>query len=241
LPRTNIGLAVADGKEAILLDRGDATEIAAAVARLSNDPELRRRIGEAGRAFALRELRWSRSVARIQELYSRAASSQPAPLWTLEGADPPVKVIAIAGHKPSDNEEQEARAYGIYSFVRPDEVDEQIDDAASSAAYDVLMRERLAAPVDGSSIPIISFPSDRTLDESYAVWLRKLVLQTLARHGTTDAFILIDVRQTWLDLDRRLAFQKATQAALRDGIRQYYASRRLALSQFEVNGIVAGL
>jgi glycosyltransferase involved in cell wall biosynthesis len=69
LPRANLGLAVENGREAIVLDRGDAVEIAAAIARLANDPETRRSIGEEGRAFALRELRWSRVVDKIEALY----------------------------------------------------------------------------------------------------------------------------------------------------------------------------
>lgn len=240
LPRTNIGLALTNDREAILLDRGDATEIATAVARLANDPGLRRRIGEAGRVFALRELRWSRSVARIQELYSQAASSRPPPLWALEGADPPVKLIAIAADSPSDNEEREARTHGIYGFIRPDDVEESIGDGKPTEAYDALMCKRLATPASGSSVPVIPFPPDHALDERYVLWLRKLVLQTLVRYGPGDAFILVDVRNAWPDLNRRAACLKATQAALRDGIHQYYASRQLTLTQSELDEIVKG-
>jgi glycosyltransferase involved in cell wall biosynthesis len=70
LPRTNIGLHLQDGAEALLLDRGDATEIAEKVARLAADAELRAELGEGGRAFALRELRWSRNVDRVVDLYT---------------------------------------------------------------------------------------------------------------------------------------------------------------------------
>jgi glycosyltransferase involved in cell wall biosynthesis len=71
LPRTNVGLELESGRDALVLDRGDAEEIAAAVARLADDPALRASIGEQGRTFALRNLRWSRSVAAIGELYRR--------------------------------------------------------------------------------------------------------------------------------------------------------------------------
>jgi glycosyltransferase involved in cell wall biosynthesis len=61
-----------------VLERGDADEIAAAVARLADGPELRRSIGEQGRAFALRELQWSRVVDRIQAVYGAIEQSAHA-------------------------------------------------------------------------------------------------------------------------------------------------------------------
>jgi glycosyltransferase involved in cell wall biosynthesis len=68
LPRTNLGLELSDGREAILLDKGDADEIATAVAALA-DPDVRRRIGAGGRAFALRALRWSAAADALEALY----------------------------------------------------------------------------------------------------------------------------------------------------------------------------
>jgi glycosyltransferase involved in cell wall biosynthesis len=70
LPRTNIGLHLEDGVEALLLERGAAKEIAEKVERLAADPALRAAIGARGREFALRELRWSKNVERIVELYA---------------------------------------------------------------------------------------------------------------------------------------------------------------------------
>lgn len=75
LPRTNIGLLVENGQQALLLERGDADEIANALDRLRNDPELGERIGEEGRAFALRELRWTASVDKVEELYLEVAGA----------------------------------------------------------------------------------------------------------------------------------------------------------------------
>jgi glycosyltransferase involved in cell wall biosynthesis len=69
LPRANLGLELENGEEALVLDHGDSDEIAAAVARLADSPELRRSIGSRGRAFALRELRWERVVDAIVGLY----------------------------------------------------------------------------------------------------------------------------------------------------------------------------
>jgi glycosyltransferase involved in cell wall biosynthesis len=69
LPRTNIGLHLEDGVEALLLEDGGAAEIEEKVARLADDAELRLRLGTAGRAFAHRRLRWSSNVGEVARLY----------------------------------------------------------------------------------------------------------------------------------------------------------------------------
>jgi glycosyltransferase involved in cell wall biosynthesis len=69
LPRTNIGLHLQDGVDALLLDRGDADEMEEKVATLAEDPELRQRLGEGGRAFAHRALQWSTNVGEVVRLY----------------------------------------------------------------------------------------------------------------------------------------------------------------------------
>jgi glycosyltransferase involved in cell wall biosynthesis len=69
LPRTNIGLHLEDGVEALLLDEGGAAEIHEKVALLADDPQLRKRLGEAGRAFAVSRLRWSSNVGEVVRLY----------------------------------------------------------------------------------------------------------------------------------------------------------------------------
>ena len=51
---------------------GDALEIFDAVSRLFHDGELRARLGANGKAFALRELRWSTNVEAIVDLYAEA-------------------------------------------------------------------------------------------------------------------------------------------------------------------------
>ena len=71
MPRTNIGRYLRDGVHALLLERGDAEEIAAAVERVLADPELASRLGAAGRDFALRELSWSTTVEPLFELYEQ--------------------------------------------------------------------------------------------------------------------------------------------------------------------------
>lgn len=69
LPKTNIGLYLEDGVDALLLDRGDAGEILEKVSLLVGDAELRTRLGEGGRAFAVRRLQWSRNVPEVARLY----------------------------------------------------------------------------------------------------------------------------------------------------------------------------
>src|SRR5262249_51886628 len=54
--RTNVGLLLKDGEEALLLEHGDAFEIADALERLAVDPDLRARLGCGGRAFAMAKL-----------------------------------------------------------------------------------------------------------------------------------------------------------------------------------------
>ena len=78
LPRANVGLELESGREAIVLDRGDAEEIARAVGRLADDPALRTAIGSQGKAFALRELRWSRCVDKIDAFYDQLGVAAPS-------------------------------------------------------------------------------------------------------------------------------------------------------------------
>jgi glycosyltransferase involved in cell wall biosynthesis len=69
LPRTNVGLLLKDGEEALLLDQGHSVEIATALQRLAADPDLRTKIGRAGRAFALDNLDWPKNVAALPSFY----------------------------------------------------------------------------------------------------------------------------------------------------------------------------
>jgi glycosyltransferase involved in cell wall biosynthesis len=60
---------VVDGETGILVERGDAEGLAAAIAKLLADPQLRGRMGAAGRERVRRLFTWDRSVARLEELY----------------------------------------------------------------------------------------------------------------------------------------------------------------------------
>jgi glycosyltransferase involved in cell wall biosynthesis len=74
LPRTNVGLHIEDGVEAVVLESGDAGEIAAKIELLADDPVLRARLGEHGRAFARRQLQWPKNVHAIVGLYDQLAA-----------------------------------------------------------------------------------------------------------------------------------------------------------------------
>ena len=79
LPRSNVGLLLKDGEEALVLERGDSADIANALQRLAADPELRARIGRRGREFALRNLDWAKNAAVIPSFYDQClAAARPA-------------------------------------------------------------------------------------------------------------------------------------------------------------------
>jgi glycosyltransferase involved in cell wall biosynthesis len=119
LPRANIGLSLAEG-DAIVLDTGTVGEIYRAIALVRGNPELAAGLGEHGRAFALRELRWSKSVDNVEELYRGLADAnwRADPPWALD-LDPPVKVICLVASAPAASEARVARAHGIYGFCFP--------------------------------------------------------------------------------------------------------------------------
>lgn len=120
LPRSNIGLELTDRCEAMLLRTGSAREIAGAIAFLRQDRHAAERIGAAGRAFALRELRWSKSADVVVAIYGEAAVARqpPMPPWTL---DPPpgVKIICVVSGPPNVRDAARARGHGIYGFCFP--------------------------------------------------------------------------------------------------------------------------
>lgn len=55
----------------ILVDTSKPAEIAAAMRRLADDPDLRRKMGGRGRKAVLEELNWEREVAELYSLYQR--------------------------------------------------------------------------------------------------------------------------------------------------------------------------
>ena len=263
LPRTNLGLLLRDGEEALLLDRGDATEIAAAVSRLVESPALRDQLGNAGRDFALRELRWARSVDAVQRLYDHVARARRRvpPEWALDGADPPVKVVAIVPGLPSDVEAERARAHGIYGFclgelaqdARPHDFryclgsseHGQLPIPGPDPLYIRVDRLPLVGPaatmtpaelVSGDLAPRATALSAR--EPNYAATLRKLVLRRLLLAALAEPLVLVDASGVWRDQKSRAAWLTSTCASIQDGLRQYYVSRGVSLDSSDL-GLLA--
>ncbi|MGF1569125.1 MAG: glycoside hydrolase family 99-like domain-containing protein [Nodosilinea sp.] len=89
LPRTNVGLHIADGVEGVLLNEGHYRDIADCVERLLADPTWAAAVGAAGRALALRELTWATNVGKIHDwLIDLMPRSQPEPAPFTAAIDP---------------------------------------------------------------------------------------------------------------------------------------------------------
>ena len=73
LPRCNVGEELDDGVNAVLLERGTGTEIADRLEPLVVDRDLGRRIGRAGRGFAIEVFDWEASSRGLAALYRRVA------------------------------------------------------------------------------------------------------------------------------------------------------------------------
>jgi glycosyltransferase involved in cell wall biosynthesis len=69
LPRTNVGLRMQDGVNALLMQRGDAAEIAQCVERLLTDAALADRLAREGRRFAIEHFDWQRSTKGLEGFY----------------------------------------------------------------------------------------------------------------------------------------------------------------------------
>jgi phosphatidylinositol alpha-1,6-mannosyltransferase len=67
--------AIRDGETGYLVDPNNVAEIAERTVRLLTDPELRRRMGEGGRAWAAR-FTWDAAAARVRELSAAAIVGQ---------------------------------------------------------------------------------------------------------------------------------------------------------------------
>ncbi len=62
--------AVLDEKTGILVEPFNATALANACLRLIDDPDLRRRLGVAGRAFVMQRYQWQENAARMGSIYA---------------------------------------------------------------------------------------------------------------------------------------------------------------------------
>ena len=68
---------VVDGETGLLVPPGDVAALRAAIERLLGDPELRRRLGEAGRRRAAERFSWDVVTRQTLELYARYAGKNP--------------------------------------------------------------------------------------------------------------------------------------------------------------------
>ena len=69
LPGTNLGLRLRDGIDALLLNRGDAAEIADRVTEVLHDAALADRLGANARRFAMKNFNWRRSALELEQFY----------------------------------------------------------------------------------------------------------------------------------------------------------------------------
>ncbi len=83
MPDCNIATHLRDGEHCLVTHTGAAEEIAEKVAALAADPDLRRRLGGNGRAFAHANLRWEIAAQRLLQFYRQtlatAGRSRPGP------------------------------------------------------------------------------------------------------------------------------------------------------------------
>ena len=77
LPRSNLGLRLAHGEQAFVLDRADGESIAGAAARILSDPDLAERLGRDGRRFALETFDWSRNARALARFYGSLPGLAP--------------------------------------------------------------------------------------------------------------------------------------------------------------------
>jgi glycosyltransferase involved in cell wall biosynthesis len=80
LPACNLGNELVDGEDALLLQKGDALEIAARLEQLIEDRELAGRLGERARCFALERLDWSRNARRLADFHREQLAARAAPV-----------------------------------------------------------------------------------------------------------------------------------------------------------------
>lgn len=73
LPRTNVGLHLRDGVDALLLDDGSADELAGRIEAVLADPALAARLSSNAQVFARRRWRWRRQAAKLADFIARVA------------------------------------------------------------------------------------------------------------------------------------------------------------------------
>jgi glycosyltransferase involved in cell wall biosynthesis len=66
---------ITDGENGLLVPKQDASALATAVKLLANDTDLRRRLGEAGRAHVQQHLHIDKVISQYEQVYLRAMAS----------------------------------------------------------------------------------------------------------------------------------------------------------------------
>ena len=111
LPRSNVGLLLKDGEEALVLEHGHSADIADALQRLAVDPELRTRIGRGGRAFALQNLNWEKNISVLPAFYDHCLSKRHRAASPSIADEPPIPRL-IAFYLPQFYLATKSDAYG---------------------------------------------------------------------------------------------------------------------------------
>ncbi len=219
LVRTNVGLALEDRREAIVLEGGTAAEIYRAVGTLRGDPELARAIGVRGRAYALRIALLPTQpalddahAAREKGIYGFAF---PVDQWSGDAIDDFPFCFRVNGDHTALPTSAFAAAGYITVGGEPLLVGGDIVEPPGLATV-----ERVATPLpDRTWFRSISFTSAGK--RTYEKVLSMLVLETLGRADAQEPLVFVEPLATgWL---------KPTRTAVRTGIARFYASRGLAL------------
>jgi glycosyltransferase involved in cell wall biosynthesis/2-polyprenyl-3-methyl-5-hydroxy-6-metoxy-1,4-benzoquinol methylase len=111
LPRSNVGLLLKDGDEALVLEQGHSANIADALQRLAVDPQLRTKIGSGGRAFALQNLNWEKNISVLPAFYDDCLSKRHRAARPSIADEPPVPKL-IAFYPPQFHLAPKSDAYG---------------------------------------------------------------------------------------------------------------------------------
>lgn len=208
LPRTNIGLDLEDGVEAVLIERGDAQELAHAIEGLADDPELRRRIGERGREFAFTRLRWSDSAELVDDLYREIAQLPHVEAFELVRTPLPTEVAAVLTQKPSPTEARALAEHGIRRFIQ------------FEASGDTPLAVSYSEATDGA--------------EQYVARVRDEIVDALMSQSGA---VVVDPGNAWND-GRRGEFLEATRVGIRDGLRLFYVGRGVNLDLESADSLV---
>jgi glycosyltransferase involved in cell wall biosynthesis len=81
LPRTNVGLQLRHGEDALLLDEGSSDEIVRHIQTILSDPALARRLAANAKAFAQERYQWKRQSRKLENFLTRidrSRSTSPA-------------------------------------------------------------------------------------------------------------------------------------------------------------------